>query len=128
MYYAIIKDEAARQRTINYLKTVDFGKAVYIDDHKKIRTRAQNNLWHKWLRIIGNHLGYNEKDMKHLIKLHSLGTVKFDNKKTGKVVERVKDSSELSKEEFAQLMTDTEIIAMGENISLPSPEDLRDRV
>lgn len=110
-----------KSNCIREIQTLPLGK-FYVGISEKKRSNCQNRLWHKWVTIMANEKGYSQEDMKHLLKLHIIGTTDFINQKTGEVVERVKSSSELSVSEFTELMDGTFLLATQEGIQLPTPD------
>lgn len=96
---------------------------IDVKEEKTSRSLAQNKLWHKWVRIIGDSLGYIEADMKHLLKDHLLEKSYYTNNKTGELTYRIPDTSELNVNTFSRLIHDTEMLAANQGIALPHPED-----
>lgn len=70
---------------------------------KKYRTKKQNAYLHVLIGILAEHLGYEENEMKDIVKKEFL-TIEVASEKTGIILSRVKDTRELSKDEMMDLI------------------------
>lgn len=125
MPYFVLSAEQYRQTAIAYISRLplDAGLCLEVKKHKRDRSGAQNRLWHKWVGIMAKEAGYHVEEMKDILKRHILGSVEYENKRTGEVYQRVRSTTELSVKEFSELMNQTEILAAQYGIVLPHPAD-----
>lgn len=97
---------------------------VTIEPNNVRRSNAQNNLFQKWVRILANHIGCPESEMRGALKVMQWGEVEYTCPFTGATRRRVPNSSDKSTKEFRKLLelTDREAASIG--IILPKPIDL----
>ena len=92
---------------------------IEVREAKDIRTNAQNRLWWKWIEIISNELGYQDKQ-----EIHNILKYKFLLKEemiNGEIHQGLKSTTTLTKEEFGKLTQDVFFWANDTfNINLPN--------
>lgn len=89
---------------------------------KKYRTLDQNAYFHVLVGILGDHLGYELDEMKSIIKKQFL-TVESISEKTGLVLPRVQETSELGVVEMNDLIEKLKRWSAQEfSVVLPDPE------
>lgn len=120
-----ICDNIRLQNCLNHISNLplDKGLAVEIYEAKKKRSLNQNALWHKWVEIIADFCGYSPEGMRTAIKREILGVNEFINPLTGEVSYMDYSTAKLTKKQFTNLMTETQVIAGGYGIILPTPDD-----
>jgi hypothetical protein len=109
---------------VNALNLLNFNYEWVITIKRKVkkRTNAQNNLYWKWVTIIGNTNG-EFKDDQHIILMHNHLEPKII-KHDGEVYEHY-SIKKLNVPEMADYMNKISIWAASEGIILPHPEDLQ---
>jgi hypothetical protein len=100
-----------RGRVINYLKAINIEKplSVSIKLYKPNRSDAQNRLYWKWLKIMGDDLGYTDKEMHDLMRDQFLGyteTVVME-----KTIKQLVSTADLKVKPFADYLRQIEIFA-----------------
>lgn len=119
MIYRII-NETVRANCLQEIKGLSLEKyQVSVTEIK--RSNPQNNLYWKWLSIIGNDLGYTPDDLHEAMKANFLGT-ESGKDMFGNLYIRPKSSAKLKKKEFSDYMNKVHAFAMGEGIILPQPD------
>ena len=97
----------------------DIKIVIEVREAKDIRTNAQNRLWWKWIEIISNELGYQDKQ-----EIHNILKYKFLLKEemiNGEIHQGLKSTTTLTKEEFGKLTQDVFFWANDTfNINLPN--------
>ena len=97
----------------------DIKIVIEIREAKDIRTNAQNRLWWKWIEIISDELGYEDKQ-----EIHNILKYKFLLKEemiAGELHQGLKSTTTLTKEEFGKLTQDVFYWANDTfNINLPN--------
>ena len=97
----------------------DIKIVIEVREAKDIRTNAQNRLWWKWIEIISNELGYEDKQ-----EIHNILKYKFLLKEEmidGELHQALKSTTTLTKEEFGKLTQDVFYWANDTfNINLPN--------
>ena len=97
----------------------DIKIVIEVREAKDIRTNAQNRLWWKWIEIISNELGYQDKQ-----EIHNILKYKFLLKEevfNGEIHQGLKSTTTLTKEEFGKLTQDIFFWANDTfNINLPN--------
>lgn len=121
----IICDTQRLQNCITHISNLptDKGLAVEIYEIKKKRSLDQNALFHKWVMIIADFCGYSPEGMKTAIKRKILGMNEFTDPLTGEVSYMDYSTAKLTKEQFTNLMTETQVIAGDLGLILPTPDD-----
>ena len=115
----IIFDDKAK--FINDLAKFDDDIKIVIEvrEAKDIRTNAQNRLWWKWIEIISDEFGYEDKQ-----EIHDILKYKFLLKEemiNGELHQGLKSTTTLTKEEFSKLTQDVFYWANDTfNINLPN--------
>ena len=97
----------------------DIKIVIEVREAKDIRTNAQNRLYWKWVEIISNDLGYQDKQ-----EIHNILKYKFLLKEeviNGEIHQGLKSTTTLTKEEFGKLTQDIFFWANDTfNINLPN--------
>jgi hypothetical protein len=97
----------------------DIKIVIEVREAKDIRTNAQNRLYWKWIEIISNELGYEDKQ-----EIHNILKYKFLLKEeviNGEIHQGLKSTTTLTKEEFGKLTQDIFFWANDTfNINLPN--------
>ena len=97
----------------------DIKIVIEVREAKDIRTNAQNRLYWKWVEIISNELGYQDKQ-----EIHNILKYKFLLKEemiNGEIHQGLKSTTTLTKEEFGKLTQDVFFWANDTfNINLPN--------
>ena len=97
----------------------DIKIVIEVREAKDIRTNAQNRLYWKWVEIISNELGYQDKQ-----EIHNILKYKFLLKEeviNGEIHQGLKSTTTLTKEEFGKLTQDIFFWANDTfNINLPN--------
>ena len=97
----------------------DIKIVIEVREAKDIRTNAQNRLWWKWIEIISDELGYEDKQ-----EIHNILKYKFLLKEEmidGELHQGLKSTTTLTKEEFGKLTQDVFYWANATfNINLPN--------
>ena len=92
---------------------------IEVREAKDIRTNAQNRLWWKWIEIISDELGYEDKQ-----EIHNILKYKFLLKEemiNGELHQGLKSTTTLTKQEFGKLTQDVFYWANDTfNINLPN--------
>ena len=97
----------------------DIKIVMEVREAKDIRTNAQNRLYWKWIEIISDELGYEDKQ-----EIHNILKYKFLLKEEmidGELHQRLKSTTTLTKEEFSKLTQEVFYWANDTfNINLPN--------
>ena len=94
---------------------------VEIKENTKKRSNNANNLYWKWLSIIGDDLGYKPQELHESLKYKFLGT----EKRTtifGQEYEVVKSTTSLNTKEFSDYMERVQALALMYDLKLPQPD------
>ena len=88
------------------------------------RSLPQNALYHKWIAIFSEYMGYlNPHDACIPVKRH-LGYCKIVVNKLGDKEEVCQSSADMYVDEMGELMDKTLILAAEHGLQLPTPEDM----
>ena len=125
-YYGRVEDgklaDQLRKKISKELLNLE-GKRVRIriDKFSGKRSYRQNNLWHAYVGMVAKEIGYEHEELHEIAKYKFLKTEKLDER-TGEILPFIKSTTELSKEEFGELV-DNFIRWSAEmfSISLPMP-------
>ena len=121
--FKIINDED-KSKVINYLNAVNIEKPleVSIKPYKPNRSAAQNRLYWKWLKIIGDDLGYVDSEMHALMVDQFLGYT--ETKCMERVITQLVSTASLKVKPMAEYLTRIEVFAASElGIVLPNKDD-----
>lgn len=125
MFFSV-RNKQDIMRVQAYIGSLGFmGKVwcVRVDEYKPKRSLSQNRCFHAMCGELAKHKGYSPEEMKVLIKAH-FGLFHYvANKKTGEVIPALKSTADLSVEDFANLITNTEILCAKEGIVCQRDED-----
>ncbi|MCW3109899.1 MAG: hypothetical protein JWQ09_4405 [Segetibacter sp.] len=95
---------------------------VEIKEARESRSLKQNNLYWVYIGILGEHLGYNSKEMHHVTKKHLLGSYEKANKVTSEIETFTPSSKDLDTLEFTQYIENVRLWAMQDfDCYLPTP-------
>lgn len=113
-----------QQAMTEYIASLD-GKFVTVEIKKTVSKRSvkQNRLWHLYVNILSQELGYEHDEMHEICKFKFLKKVRIDEN-TGDELEYIGSTAKLNKTEFSEL-TENLIrwAAMQFNIVLPLPNE-----
>lgn len=127
----IVSTPQVRDRVSVMVGSLDLTQrfCVKISKAKSRRSLSQNALYHKWVGILGQHLGYHHDEMATELKelfLPAAGRHHFiglDN------VEKVRlTTTGLSKSDMSQYMSAIDQFAAENGVLLPHPEDAHARL
>lgn len=95
-----------RERARAYFdKLVKDGKRVEVTEKKRHRTVSQNALFHLWIRVIADHVGYTDvESCKTDVKRTILGMKESVNKLTGEVQTIDYRTSDMTTKELSDFM------------------------
>ena len=105
----VLRTEALRRKAADWCMRADRSPElieVVFRNYKCRRSLQQNSLFHKWVALLADHLGYDRKDMKEIVKQELLGT--RDVMVKGVLYRFTPCTSGLTVAEFAKLLTDLE--------------------
>lgn len=121
----LLTGEARKLDCIEHIKKIQTYPLieVTIKEHKKNRSRAQNDTFHWWCDIIAKDIGTTQEYIKDSLKLKVLGTER--RTVDGVELTEIRSSAKLEKAEFCRLMNATELLAHELNITLPYPDDYK---
>jgi hypothetical protein len=122
----IIKTQEDKNKALNRISMLVLEKPWQIDikPYKKNRTLAQNNLMWLWFTVIGNDLGYTEKEMYYLMTDKFLLEIEYKGL-DGEVKKRRQGTSDLKVKEFTVFLEHVDRWAVSEmGIVLPCPSDI----
>lgn len=120
----LLKDEATRQRAVNFINAMNLtgDMEVVIKKRRKDRTTAQNRLMWMWYGLISKDTGYTAEEVHELFKSRILGVE--EKQIMGEPVLVVKSTTKLTTQEFTDYLNAVEQAAHLIGITLPHPEDL----
>jgi len=101
----------------SYLPTLKDGDYAF-EIKRWTRTVEQNNLYWKWLEIIGNDLGYFKNEMHEVFLDMFAPTMTFADL-NGKPKQRKVRSSEMTVKQMNEYMNQVEVFAAEHGIALP---------
>lgn len=120
----IIRSQEDKNKALNRISMLAMDKPwqVEIKPYKKNRSLAQNKLYWKWMKIIGNQLGYESEEI-HAIMADKFLTDRFVEY-GGKQIKRDKSTSKLNTKEFTDYLQRIDrFVAQELGIVLPVPDD-----
>lgn len=129
-YFSNVKD-GKLQANISKIIAEDLkqfeGKRIHLTMERNVskRTLPQNALFHMYVGIIADHLGYELEEMKEIIKFKYCKVEKVDEK-TGEVFEMLELTRYMNKLRMMQLIEQTIRFAAGFKIVLPDPSKFYD--
>lgn len=105
-----------RERAKVYFnKLISSGKTIEVTEKRKVRTLNQNALFHIWVQVIAEHVGYTSfENCKRDIKRTLLGTREEANRITGEIQQVDYKTSEMSTSELSSFMDKMKIWAQTE--------------
>mgnify|MGYP003123443896 CR=1 FL=1 len=94
-----------------------------LKDDKLTRSQEQNNLYWKWIRILGQEIGIqNEEETSEIISEHLLGVRRYTNPLNGEEKTRPIRTSKLKVDEMSMYLDKVNIFAGTIGVKLPQPE------
>lgn len=121
----VICDSQRLANCLNHIQGLPLDKGMVVEIKKGKRSLNQNDLWHKWIDLMAKEAGLSPEDMKVAIKRKVLGMREIIDPLTGEITYTDWQSSTMDKGQFADLMTQTEILAMEYyGMTLPSKDDV----
>lgn len=107
-----LDNEHRLQNAINFLSRVEVGKGLVCEIKPEKRSLDQNAKWHVWLDQMALHSKVTPHEMKIAVKRMVFGMKEVINPLTGEISYRDYQSSDLDKEMFSMLMTQTQLLAL----------------
>ena len=108
-----------KKAEVYFEKLISSGKIIELSEKKKARTLNQNALFHLWVQVIADHIGYTSIDnCKRDIKRTLLGTKEDANRITGEIQQVDYKTSEMTTSELSSFMDKMKIWAQSELSSL----------
>lgn len=101
----------------------DGSLCVIIEEKTKAKTIAQRNHFHSCVRVLANHCGYSEREMKCLIVEEVRGLDEVINKKTGRAIAVLPSTEELIKKHYGELIDYVYELAGKLHVRLPTVYD-----
>lgn len=127
-YYSDVKEgklqKNVSEKIASELKCFE-GKRIEITVQKLRSKRSvqQNRLYWLYATILSNEIGYSKEETHEILKFKFLKREKVDEA-SGQVLEYLKSTAELTKAEFADLISQTiQFAAENFNIVLPLPQE-----
>lgn len=118
-----IHSEADRKNAIWHLGILDLKLGPYVfslGKYEMKRRNQANNLYWKWLEIIGEDTGYSKDDMHVIMACKFLGFREIEY--NGHLYNVPKSTQSLTTKEFSSYMDNIQQIASSLGIQLPLPE------
>lgn len=112
------------QRLLDFVASFKHETYVTVSIKKTVSKRSvkQNRLWHLYINILSNELGYEHDEMHEICKFKFLKKTRIDEK-TGAELEYIGSTAKLNKSEFSDLCERLiRWAAMEFNIVLPLPD------
>jgi hypothetical protein len=122
----IIKTQDDKNKALNRISLLVLEKPweIEIKPYKKNRSLAQNKLMWEWFTVIGNDIGYTEKEMYYLMTDKFLPEIEYTGL-DGEIKKRRQGTSSLKVKEFTVFLEHVDRWAVSEmGIILPCPEDV----
>ena len=114
----IFKTDNALERErakVYFNKLISSGKTIEVTEKRKLRTLSQSALFHLWVQVIANHVGYTSlENCKRDIKRTLLGTREEVSRITGEIQQVDYKTSEMSTVELSSFMDKMKIWAQSE--------------
>jgi len=124
--FFVVRSDDIRTRVIEAIDNIEIDEKhpvqVEIKDYVINRSVAQNKYFHGIIRRMANHLGYSAEEMKQIICHKFLGTLKGVDPETHAVVYYTPSTASLSYQDFDDLNTQTEFLAVELGVNI---EDLQ---
>lgn len=124
MNFLLIDKQRLSNAIAHIIKLPIDGKTeIVIQEYKKNRSKAQNRLYWNYVKVLGDHFGYDKDEMHDELKYAFLGEESYTNRKG---VERVKpkSSAKLTTKEMVKYLTKIEVLAGNQDVKLPIPDDI----
>lgn len=94
-----------KRAEVYFNKLASSGKTIELSEKRRGRTLNQNSLFHMWVQVIADHVGYTSlENCKRDIKRTLLGTKEEANRFTGEVQQVDYKTSEMSTSELSLFM------------------------
>lgn len=123
MKYILI-DKQRRENCKEFIDKLDNKTyEVHIKEHKKNRTKSQNDTYWMWLADIASHFGYTEEELHETLKVRFLGVDEYIV--DGVTLRKPKSTTKLKTKEMAEYMLKVEMLARQNDIRLRIPDDYK---
>jgi NinB protein len=122
--YFVLKNDDVKNNCIEKIKSLDGVWDVFIDEHGSLRSKAQNRLYWKFMKIIGDYCGYDKDDMHFVFAIQHLDHEKCNVMGFERI--KVKSTTTLTVKQFCDYMTHIEKFAVENNIKLPYPDNFHE--
>ena len=122
----IIKDEQGRDQAFKKLASLNLLKPwrLNLEPYKKNRSAAQNKLFHLWLHIWGQDLGYSDVEIYDIAVSQCWPIIDEELTSNGFNIPRQRRTSSLKTKEFSDFLNNIDMKAGETGTVLPHPEDL----
>jgi len=122
--YFVTKNDEVKQNCIDHIQSLDGVYDVFIEEHGSLRSKAQNRLYWKFMKIIGDYCGNDKDDMHYVFAMLHLD----HEKKNVMGFERIKvrSTTTLTVKQFCDYMVHIEKFAVENNIKLPYPDNFHE--
>ena len=111
-----LRDSYIKDLCLKFISNVDLDtekpQSVVVAPFVHHRTTSQNRLWHSIVRDLASHLDTDVEKLKEVVKIRMLGYTTTDNPITGEPIKLVRHTSDLSVEEFDDLIIQTTALAI----------------
>lgn len=106
MIYDLSREADVIKARVRFDFLVKNKKKVEIIERKaKPRSLSQNALFHTWVKVVADHVGYTDlEDCKRDVKRHLLGTTEETNRLTGEVITCDYRTSRMDSKEMSSFM------------------------
>lgn len=106
MIYDLSREADVIKARVRFDYLVRNKKKVEIIERKaKPRSLSQNALFHAWVKVVADHVGYTDlEDCKRDVKRHLLGTTEETNRLTGEVITCDYRTSRMDSKEMSSFM------------------------
>lgn len=122
--YFVIKNDDIKKNCIEHIQSLDGFYDVFIDEHQSLRSKAQNRLYWKFMKIIGDYCGYDKDDMHFVFAIQHLD---YEEKNVlGFKRIKVKSTTSLTVKQFCDYILHIQKFAIEHNIKLPYPDNFHE--
>lgn len=101
-----------KKAEVYFEKLISSGKIIELSEKRKARTLNQNALFHLWVQVVADHVGYTSfENCKRDIKRTLIGTKEDVNQITGEIQQVDYKTSEMTTSELSSFMDKMKIWA-----------------
>jgi hypothetical protein len=103
-------------------------KAVLeITEDKQTRSKAQNDLFWVWMRILGDFHGHNKVEMAEILQQSILGEISFVSNLDGAKINKHERAKYLTVGKFKNFLEQIEVHASEYGVRLPTEEEIKEQ-